>query len=144
MIYRVPFEARHFAQMQVQDEQAGLLRAALVADLKALEGPYASTLMQDGLPLACAGAVPYWKGRAYVWSFLSVAVDWRTFPLVHTAAKDFLAGLPFRRLEASVVIGFENGHRWLKALGFEVEAPLQRKFLEDGQDTVGYVLIRNL
>ncbi len=143
MIYPVPFEAEHFAQMRVQDEQKWLMKAATVTDLKVLEGPYATTLMKDGVPLACAGAVPYWKGRALVWSFLSATVDRRTFLWVHKEALAFLAGLPFHRLEASVVVGFENGHRWLKAMGFEVEAPLQRKFQEDGQDCVGYVLIKD-
>lgn len=143
MIYPVPFEAEHFAQMQVQNEQAWLPRHATVESMKLLEGQYSETLMQDGRPLICAGAIPFWKGRAMVWSFLSSEVDRRVFPKVHAEAKRFIAGLPFGRLEAAVVVGFENGHRWVRALGFEVEAPLMRKFQEDGQDCVGYVLIKD-
>lgn len=138
----VPFEAEHFALMRVQGEQDWLSRVATVEDMRVLEGPYSSTLMVGARPMACAGVVPYWKGRGYLWSFLSAEVDRWTFPALHAEAKRFLAGLPFTRLEASVDVGFANGHRWLKALGFEVETPLQRKFLETGADAVGYVRIR--
>lgn len=143
MIYVVPFEAQHFAQMEVQEAQKWLTAAATVADMKALEGPYASTLMCDGRPLACAGAQEYWPGRALVWSFLSAEVDRRTFLLLHTEAKRFLEGLPMRRLEAAVDVNFEAGHRWVKALGFELEAPLMRKFHVDGRDVSGYALVRS-
>lgn len=142
MIYVVPFEASHFDRMQVQEEQAWMADMVTAQDLKGLEGPYSSTLMVDGRPMCCAGAIEYWKDRALVWSFLSAEVDRRLFPRLHTEARRFLDGLPFKRLEASVVVGFENGHRWVKALGFEVEAPLQRHFQADGQDCVGYSRIK--
>lgn len=142
MIYVVPFVAAHFRQMAVQNEQQWLTQMATDADMRGLEGQYASTLMKDGKPLVCAGALEYWPGRALVWAFLSNTVDRRVFPRLHSEAKRFLDGLPIRRLEASVVVGFENGHRWVRALGFEVEAPLQRHFQADGQDCVGYVKIR--
>ena len=142
MIYAVPFEAKHFTQMLVQKEQEWLKNHATVESLSGLEGPYASTLMCDGRPLACAGAAPYEPHRALVWSFLSDEVDRWTFPYVHAEAVKFLARLPFRRLEASVLVGFEQGHRWMRLLGFTVEAPLQRAFLPDGSDCVGYVKIK--
>lgn len=142
MIYVVPFAAAHYTQMAVQDEQQWLTKLATEQDMKALESAYATTLMQDGEPLVCAGALEYWPGRALVWAFLSNKVDRRVFSRVHVEAKRFLDGLPMRRLEASVMVGFENGHRWVRTLGFEVEAPLQRHFQADGQDCVGYVKIR--
>lgn len=138
----VPFEAEHFAQMRVQDAQKWMHQNLTVADLKGLEGPHAGTLMVDGVPLACAGALLYWPDRALVWSFLSSRVDRTNIMTVHAEAQRFIDGLPYRRLEASVVVGFEQGHRWMRLLGFEVEAPLQRAFNVDGSDCVGYVRIR--
>lgn len=142
MLYVVPFEAEHLARMQVQAAQAWLSGTVSMRDLKGLEGRHASTLMQDGRPLVCAGAVEYWPGRALVWSFLSEKADRRLFVQVHAEAKRFLDGLPFRRLEAAVDVGFEAGHRWMRALGFQVEAPLQRCFQPNGGDSVGYVRIK--
>ena len=138
----VPFAAEHYTQMDVQHAQAIMRDIVSIDGLRGLECPYASTLMQDGLPLACAGAAKYWEGRALLWSFLSSRVDARNFRQVHAAAHQFLSGLPYRRLEASVEIGFEAGHRWLRLLGFKVETPLLRRFGCDGSDHVGYVLLR--
>lgn len=142
MIYVVPFEGEHLNAMVVQEAQRWLQENVSVAELKGLEGPYAATLMEDGKPLICAGVVPYWSTRALLWSFLSDWVTPANFRAVHREAKAFLAGLPFKRLEASVDVGFENGHRWMRALGFQVETPLQRAFQPDGKDSVGYVRIR--
>lgn len=111
--------------------------------LRGLENDWSSTLMEDAKPFACAGVLPYWENRALVWSFLSADVAPANFWAVHAAARQFLDGLPFRRLEAAVDVGFENGHRWMKALGFRVEAPLMRAFQVDGRDCVGYVRIKS-
>ncbi|MDP3939806.1 MAG: hypothetical protein Q8R92_16940 [Deltaproteobacteria bacterium] len=142
MFYVVPFEAEHYGQMEIQPAQERMRQLVAAADLKSLEGPYAVTLMDDGKPLICAGALLYWKDRALVWSFLSSRVGRRNMAVVHREAMRFLDALPIRRLEASVDVGFEQGHRWMKMLGFEVEAPLQRRFQVDGTDCVGYVRIR--
>jgi hypothetical protein len=141
LIYGVPFEAKHLAQMRVQKAQAWL-SGVTEQDVKGLEGPYAGTLMRDGKPLACAGALEYWPGRALVWCWLSEDVDAAVFPALHREAKRFLDGLPIRRLEASVDVPFKNGHRWLRALGFHIETPLQRYFQPNGADSMGYVRLK--
>ena len=142
MIYLLPFDARHFRQLRAQPAQAWAAGLVTEKDLRALEGPSATTLMRDGKPLACAGALEYWPGRAMVWSFIGADADAAVFPKLHAHAKQFLDGLPYRRLEASVDVGFENGHRWMRALGFTVETPLQRYFQPNGGDSVGYVKIK--
>lgn len=143
MIYMVPFEAEHYGQMGVQPAQGRIKHLASVDDLRSLEGAYAVTLMEDGMPALCAGALVYWANRALVWSVISDRVNKDNMLSVHMLAAQFIEGLPFRRLEASVDVGFEQGHRWMKMLGFEVEAPLQRAFQVDGADCVGYVRIKD-
>lgn len=142
MIYKVPFEAAHYDLMRVQAAQEWMQTNVTSSELRGLENPYAATLMEDGCPLVCAGPVIYWPGRALLWSFFSDRVTRRNFMSVHLAAREYLAGLPIKRLEASVNVDFVNGHRWMKALGFVVEAPFQEAFQVDGKDSVGYVRIR--
>ena len=142
MMYLTPFEADHYRQMRVQDAQSHMATVVSLEDLKGLENMLSVTLMDDGKPLVCAGVLPYWVNRGLVWSFLSSRVNAGNFWAVHSHAKKWIAGLPFRRLEASVDVSFLNGHRWIKALGFKVETPLQEKFQPGGRDSVGYVRIR--
>lgn len=142
MIHVIPFRAEHYFEMRVQADQAWMESYMKLDDLRGLENVWSASLMDGGVVLACAGVLPYWEQRALVWSFLSADVNKHNFKTVHTAAKEFLDGLPFARLEAAVAVGFKNGHRWVKALGFEVESPLMRKFQVNGGDCVGYVRIK--
>lgn len=143
MIYTVPFEVEHYARMGVQPAQQWMKTGFRPEDLKTLENDYAVTLMVDGEPAACAGAVEYWPGRALVWAVLGDAVDAQFFPVLHREAKLFLDGLPMARLEAAVDCDFDAGHRWAKALGFKVEAERMRKFHMDGRDCALYARVRD-
>src|SRR5687768_940156 len=66
LIYTVPFEAKHFAQMTVKDQE-WMQEFTTVGDMKVLESDFAITVMHDGLPLACGGALPYEPHRALAW-----------------------------------------------------------------------------
>ena len=140
-MYPVSFQWHHMRKMQLQPAQA----VDHVGDdvLRLMEGPYAVTLMSDGEPILATGAVPMWEDRGYLWACLSVGVNGYTFRRVHAWAKAFLAGLPFRRLEAAVDVDFEAGHRWVRALGFDCETPdtVMRAF-RNGVDCKLYALVK--
>lgn len=142
MLYPVPFAAEHLAQMQLQPAQSWLSAHTDVASMRSLENEWSSTLMDDGRPLAAAGVAVYWQDRAYVWSLISKDVKVSNFLAVHAHAKAFIAGLPFRRLEAGVDCDFEAGHRWAEALGFELEAGRMRAFQVDGRDCALYARVK--
>jgi hypothetical protein len=135
------FRAEHFRRMQAQAAQpTGYVTDA---ELKALEGELAFTLMHEGEPIACTGAVKIWNNRAYVWALLSEKIDKRIFRQVHTFAKIFVDNLPFRRVEATVEAGFDEGHRWVKSLGFVCETPQSMKaFQANGRDGFLYARVR--
>lgn len=143
MMYPVPFRAAHFATLELQDAQAWFSDYATDAGVRALEQHVDSTtLMLDGKPIVCCGAIPYWDHRAMVWSFLSARIDRTLFRQVHSYAKTFLGGLRYRRLEAAVDVGFDPGHRWVRSLGFKQEAPVMRGFMFDGRDCALYARVR--
>lgn len=142
MIYPVTYQARHFHALRVQSFQNDVSQYLDDTTLHALENEHAYTLMRDGEPLLCCGAVEVWANRAYLWSVLG-SIETCEFREVHSWAKRFLGGLPFRRLEASVDVDFEAGHRWMRSLGFECEAERMRAYEVSGRDCALYALVRN-
>lgn len=142
MLYPVPFKAEDYFTMDLQNAQAWTAGFASLGDLRTLENEWATTLMDDGVPLVCAGAAEYWEGRAHVWAVVSDRVNVGNFRGVHAQAKAFLDGLPFRRLEAAVECDFDAGHRWVKALGFTLEALRLRKYQVNGDDCALYARVK--
>jgi len=139
----VPFQARHMLRMSIQPRQRDALAFLTTQELQQLESPHTGTLLDDlGEPLVCCGVVPFWRGRAYVWAFLSDRVNARNFRAVHAWGKAFIAGLPYRRIEIAVAVDFVAGHRWMAALGFVVEAPRMRAFDPAGRDHTLYALVK--
>jgi len=137
----VPFKAEHLLGMQLQRGQEYCAPHITEAYAKALEGVHAFTGMVDGVPIGVGGVVELWDNRALLWSF----IDRRAGPhfiSVHRATKMFLETLPYRRIEAECDCEFAAGHRWLKKLGFEMEAPRMRAFRIDGGDSALYARVK--
>ena len=138
----VPYRAEHLMAIAAQEGQQHLAKYVSHGHALALEKTQAFTALFDGEPLGCAGAIEHWGGRWEVWSYLSEGLTPKTFIQIHYAAKRFFEVFEGRRLEAYVNCDFDNGHRWIKALGFELEHPRLRKYWPDGQDAALYVRIR--
>ena len=94
----------------------------------------------DSEILIIAGLAPQWQGRAIAWVMLSRNAR-RQFVTIHRAVRDFLINSGVRRIEATVDIGFEQGHRWMKMLGFEPEGYM-KGFRPDGGDQILYARVR--
>lgn len=76
------------------------------------------TLLDGDRVTGCGGFVAH-GDEAVAWAILSDRLRSRPFAL-HRAAKRILAATAprFRRIRATVVAGFADGHRWALALGF--------------------------
>lgn len=90
--------------------------------------------------LAIAGVEPQWENRAIAFALISGSAG-PYFRAIHSAVHDFLNRTPYRRIEATVDVGFEQGHRWIKMLGFEIEGYM-RAYRPDGADMLLYARIR--
>jgi len=137
----VPYQAKHLEALELQDGQAYCAPHLTPEYAKALEGQFAFTALVDGRVIGVGGVAELWTHRALLWSF----VDRRAGPhfvSVHRATQRFLDMLPYRRIEAEVDVGFEPGHRWIKALGFTLEAPCMRAFRVDGGDSSLYARVK--
>lgn len=136
------YRAEHLAQLELQEGQ-GYLGCYLDGALrKSLEGEFSYTLLTHDRVLACCGLMELWQNRAICWAYLDGGIGASRFLVLHKMVKRFMDIAPYDRIEATVDVEFEAGHRWVRALGFEVEAPLMRKHRPDGGDSVGYVRIR--
>lgn len=130
----IPFE-RHHARLIVP-QQAQEAEAAL--QIEAPDGP-AWTAVVDGLPVACAGFVPVWIGRAYAWALLGADVGPHLLAVTR-AIRCRLASSGFRRVEMAVDCEFANGRQWARMLGFECEG-LARAYLPNGRDAWIYARV---
>ena len=129
----VKFRPDHMARLRLQPSQEGF--SQYLTDLeygKALDNDWSFTAMDGDLIIGCAGVVEVWEGRAVAWSLLS-ADSGRHFFGIHRAVDGFLKAAPWRRIEATVDVGFDAGGRWIRMLGFEHEGRL-RGYTPDGRD----------
>lgn len=127
----VEFRPVHLARMRAQIAQRDELEHP-----EAMTGAfgYAWTALDDGEPMACAGVVEVWQGRAYAWALLSEHAGRHMLALTREI-RFRLARLPFRRVEMAVDAGFDAGARWARMLGFRLETPEpMRGYLPHGHD----------
>lgn len=137
----VPFKAEHMRRMALQKAQEGNLAWMAPDHLEIMEElPQAFTLLDGDEVLVCAGVVEYWPGRGTCWTFLSGSIGKR-FLKAHHLVKDALATFDYRRLECEVDCRFEQGHRWVKSLGFEREVERARCYFPDGSDATLYAKV---
>jgi hypothetical protein len=137
----VPFEAGHLQQLELQSAQAYLSDWVTVEQGEALEDEPSFTAMKDGEPIASAGIVPMWRGRALAWAYISDTGP-KNFVTVHRAVADFLEVCYLARIEMTVDCVFPHGHRWAKMLGFDMECERMRSYSPDGRDCALYARIR--
>ena len=113
------FRPVHLARMRAQHAQRIELEHA-----EALTMPYGQswTALDGEEPIACAGVVEVWEGRAYAWALLSEYAGPHMLTLTRVI-RSRLASLPYRRVEMAVDAGFNAGCRWALMLGFRLETP---------------------
>ena len=117
MITIEPFQAWHANCIDKQDCQDDIDVAA--AQLAAYES---WTCRMDGNIVAVGGVVPIWKGRSMMWSQISKNINPHGMVKLTRIVKRQIK-LSTDRLEAFVVDGHDQGHRWIKLLGFTLDTP---------------------
>jgi len=137
----IPFEPGHIWQVRLQSVQVVALGEVTpqYAQLLAASGPAVSAI-EDGILLGCCGvaATPYTGG--ILWGFVGTDCGPRMLK-VHRGVSRFIDSVRHRRIEATVLAGFEPGCRWMKLLGFEFEG-VMRKYGSDGSDYLRYAKVR--
>ena len=134
----VPFRRWHYEWL-VAARKTGEGKAVTLNEglLERLEAANTWTAVADGDPIAVAGTVMQWPGRHLAWAYLGEGtgphMTWLTLATERNLSK--LKG----RIEATVRVEFEAGHRWMRLLKFQVETPEMKGFGPQGEAHAGYV-----
>ena len=104
------------------------------------------TIWEDDEPIFIGGALYTNTYTCSVWSVVSRSFrEGKNKFFVTRKVIEFLDYVHYtvgvRRLQTTVVAGFNEGHKWAKILGFEVEG-LMKSFEPDGSDAVLYGRVR--
>lgn len=143
MIEVVSLKASHIVALRDVGALTYLSDLVTPESLSSIETlPQAFTMLDDGIPIACAGLIEIWKGRAEAWAFFDPRIGPSRFLAVHRSVLRFFDLAQYRRIEAVVDCGFEPGHRWVKMLGFKMEAERMTKYTVVGGDVVLYARIK--
>lgn len=138
----VRFKAEHLEAIVDQPAQAYLRPFLTSEHIKALEqSEHSFTGISGERPIICAGVVSYWPGRGHAWAYLDANCK-REFIGVHNVVKSFLEDSSIKRIEATVDCAFEAGHRWMRLLGFELEATRMKAYTPNGVDYSLYARVR--
>lgn len=142
MIEIVKFKAQHWHDIDEQEATMHLRVFFTSEQIEKLEDTrYSYTAVSEGRVVACGGVFEYWPGRGEAWMEMAKTCK-REFLEIHNAVKRFLDICPLTRIEMTVDSDFDEGHRWARSLGFEMEAERMRKYGPDGKDYALYARIK--
>lgn len=138
----VKFERAHLDQILEQETMAFLRPHMKEAHIqKMVESPYSYSWIVNDRAVGCGGVIEFWDDRGEAWAVLESGLK-TEFLSIHRAVSRFFEMCPLNRIEATVLHSFKEGHRWMKALGFEVEAPLLKSYFPNGADATLYAKVR--
>lgn len=139
----VPYNRTHIDDMIAQEGQAYLSKYVTADHAKALEGKWAFTGKDGDKVLISAGVIELWPGRGVAWAYIDRDAG-KCFPSIHKAVKRFIDYCPIRRIEATTDVGFEPANRWIKMLGFTLEAPVMKAYNPTGNDSSLWAKVKDV
>ncbi len=138
----VPYKAEHLLALKMQPGQSYCMPFVTDEYAKALESAWAFTALENDEVVAVGGIAELWANRGLAWTFIDRRAG-RHFVALHKVVKNLLDTVPFRRVEAETACNFEQGHRWLRMLGFKLEAECMEAFRVDGGDSALYARVKH-
>ena len=141
MMQVVPFKSEHFWAIDVQPAQEYVKTYVRTDYLKALEYQYSFSILVGDLVVACMGCIELFANRGAMWAYISRFAG-PHFHAVHSLAQRIIEDVPYQRLESEVDYDFEQGHRWMKLLGFVCEAERMKHAAANGGDCALYAKVK--
>lgn len=133
MITLEKFEAKHFEDLRFESSTEEIAIHMIPERLQMIENaPHNFSCVKDGKAIACMGLSMYWPGRAECWTLLKDKLD-QDLIVVTRMVRQVLDACPVRRIEASVLVDYAEGHRWMRLLGFVLEAGYLEAYFPDGR-----------
>jgi hypothetical protein len=143
MMNIIPFHKEHLQEMVDRGVVEYVPKEFVDYVFTVIEDQHLSySAVADGKVVACAGLTELSPARALAWSYLANDIGASSMLRVTRACERMLQLSHFRRVEMDVLYDFEEGHRWAKLLGFELECPRRRAYGPDGRDYALYSRVK--
>lgn len=139
----VPLKPEHLECLELQEAQKNFNQLILDPDHyveMVTENGHAYAVIDDEKTYCVAGLIELWPERQLLWSLMSKDAGPHLF-FITRAAKNLLTLFGSKRVEATIDVNFKEGHRFIKLLGFQMEAELMRAYEPDGTDCSLYARI---
>jgi RimJ/RimL family protein N-acetyltransferase len=139
MMEIVPLKREHLKQILIQNHQIGFDELLTPMTKRVLERD-GFTAIEDDEVIACAGVSKVAPNRAIAWAYVSRDAGPRMLKVTRAMMR-YLEITPYRRIEADVDCDFEEAHRWVRMMGFELECERRRAFTPEGRDCALYARV---
>lgn len=137
-------EAAHIIGLQPQPEQSiELQNVHDRADGMSKCGFAFSFWTDNDVCVGCVGVAELWTGCGQGWALFSKEAGPHMLAITRFWQHMLDNVIPFRRVQATAVLGFEAADRWLKILGFRVECKRMKRYDWAGRDHVQYARVRD-
>lgn len=139
----INFKKDHLLELLEEDNNhylGGILSSPHAEAIENL-GTAFTVMRDDGKVICCGGITDYWPGRGEIWCVFTKNCT-KEFIAIHRAGLKIIKNYAGKRIEAAVEIGFEKGHRWIRALGFTLDAPFLKSYLPTGGDVALYSITK--
>lgn len=133
----VPFQAWHLAWLKESGLAEGGDFEVGREIVQGLERQNSWTAVVDDEPIACGGTVLIWPGRNSAWAYLNVKSAQHMLFLTRCA--EIVLAKAQGRIEMTVRIDFDAGHRWARMLGFHIETPYLVAYGPEHEPHRGYL-----
>lgn len=137
-----PCKPGHFEFIEVQEQQRQELAFVVSTDHKeTLCSHVAISAWLGNKCLGAAGFVPMFSHRAIAWALIAHDIGPALVP-VSRKIRHIIALDPTPRIEMTVDVDFEAGHKWAKLLGMKQETEALKYFGALGNSEIMYARIR--
>ena len=144
MVEAVAFKKEHLEYLLNLPMNSDLKSWLININYHIIEQPKNSVTILDSKTkevLGCGGVVPYWAGRAEAWVVFGQNAKHKMVQLRRCVIR-FFDMCEHSRIESVIDLNSPVAHRWIKSLGFTVEAPLMKNYWGLNKDAVLYARIR--
>lgn len=132
-----PLMAERF-QLQTAQVMSGQVMSPAMIE-SAIAGGMALAAVEGDRVYGMAGIYEVWAGRGLAWALLAHDAG-KQMVALHRIAQRAIDVSLFRRIEADVLNSHDEGHRWMRLLGFEQEGV--RRCYWQGNDYALYAKVR--
>ena len=133
-------EPDHIGAVIAQPEQADE-HEMMISQSAVLASCFALSFWDDVECVGGLGIVPIWPGMGQAWAVFGKSAG-RHMLAITRHGEYLLNTVPFKRVQTTVRCDFAAGHRWMKALGFEMEAERMKAYDLMGRDHALYARVR--